>query len=61
MALETMTINELLLRVENKEIALPDIQREFVWTNTQVRDLIDSVYKKHPIGMILFWEVSDRD
>lgn len=61
MALETMTINELLLRVENEEIALPDIQREFVWTNTQVSDLIDSVYKKHPIGMILLWEVSDKE
>ena len=61
MALETMTINELLLRVENEEIALPDIQREFVWSNTQVSDLIESVYKKHPIGMILLWEVSDKE
>jgi len=61
MALESVSINEVLMRIESGEIALPDIQREFVWDNGQVRDLIVSIYKKHPIGMILTWEIASQD
>jgi hypothetical protein len=37
-------------------IGLPDIQRPFVWKNTKVRDLIDSMYRGYPVGYLLFWE-----
>jgi len=42
-------------------MALPDMQREFIWENTQVRDLVDSLYKNHPIGMILLWQTNPDD
>ncbi len=45
----------LLSRIQHGEIALPDIQRPFVWSNTQVRDLFDSMYKGFPVGYLLFW------
>ncbi|HEV2071585.1 MAG TPA: DUF262 domain-containing protein, partial [Acidimicrobiales bacterium] len=45
----------LLSRVEHGEIALPDIQRPFVWTSARVRDLFDSMYKGFPVGYLLFW------
>lgn len=61
MALENVNVTEVLMRIESGEIALPDIQREFVWDNVQVRDLIASIYKKHPIGMILIWEIATED
>ena len=35
---------------------LPDIQRPFVWPNTKIRDLFDSMYKGHPVGYLLLWE-----
>lgn len=38
------------------DIALPDIQRPFVWTNAKVRDLFDSMYRGFPVGYFLFWE-----
>lgn len=38
------------------EIALPDIQRPFVWRNIKVRDLFDSMYKGFPVGYLLFWK-----
>ncbi len=38
------------------EIGLPDIQRPFVWKNTKVRDLFDSMYKGYPVGYLLFWQ-----
>jgi len=37
------------------EIGLPDIQRPFVWKNSKVRDLFDSMYKGYPVGYLLFW------
>jgi len=56
MALLNKTISELLTDIEGGRIALPDMQREFVWENTQIRDLVDSLYKNHPVGMILLWQ-----
>ena len=38
-----------------ESIALPDIQRPFVWSNTKVRDLPDSMYRGFPVGYFLFW------
>ena len=37
-------------------IALPELQRPFVWKNAKVRDLIDSMYMGFPVGFFLFWE-----
>ena len=45
----------LLSKVEHGEIALPDIQRPFVWSNARVRDLFDSMYRGFPVGYLLFW------
>ena len=38
------------------DIGLPDIQRPFVWSNTKVRDLFDSIYRGYPVGYFLFWQ-----
>ena len=45
----------LIQDIEMGEIGLPDIQRPFVWRNTKVRDLFDSMYKGFPVGYLLFW------
>ncbi len=61
MALLNKTINELLTDIERGRIALPDMQREFIWEDTQIRDLVDSLYKNHPVGMILLWQTNLED
>jgi hypothetical protein len=38
------------------EIVLPDIQRDFVWTGTQIPRLLDSLYQEWPVGSILLWD-----
>lgn len=40
----------------NRELLLPEMQRKYVWRATQVRNLIDSVYRDYPSGSILIWE-----
>lgn len=44
--------------IELGEIGLPDIQRPFVWKNSKVRNLFDSMYQGYPIGYLLFWQNS---
>lgn len=48
-------IENILNWVATKEIAIPEIQRPFVWNSTKVRNLIDSLYKGYPIGYFIVW------
>lgn len=45
----------LIQQIDIGIIGLPDIQRPFVWPDTKVRDLFDSMYKGYPVGYFLFW------
>lgn len=48
-------IQTLLAWVSSDEIAIPEIQRPFVWSATKVRDLLDSLYHGYPIGYLIAW------
>ena len=49
-------IETLLAWVKSGEIAIPEIQRPFVWDAAQVRDLLDSLYQGYPVGYIIAWK-----
>ena len=49
------SLSTLLEEIDRGEIALPDIQRPFVWKAAKVRDLFDSMYRGFPVGHLLFW------
>jgi hypothetical protein len=51
-------LSNLLDEIENGDIALPDLQRPFVWKPTQIRDLFDSLFQGFPAGFILLWEIT---
>jgi len=48
-------IETLISWVKSGEIAIPEIQRPFVWDATKVRDLMDSLYQGYPVGYIIAW------
>ena len=48
-------IETLVSWVKSGEIAIPEIQRPFVWSSKKVRDLMDSLYQGYPIGYIISW------
>lgn len=52
----SLSIKALLGLIEAHDIAIPEIQRPFVWKNVQVRDLMDSLYKGFPTGYIILWK-----
>ena len=49
------SVNSLLVDIRSNEIAIPEIQRPFVWNAAKVRDLIDSLYQGYPIGYLIAW------
>jgi hypothetical protein len=65
MAKTYISIAELVGKIARKELRLPEMQRRYEWRSTQVRDLLDSLYRGYPTGSILAWEtdkpVSERE
>lgn len=54
-------LQNLINDIDTGNIALPDLQRPFVWNTTKARDLIDSLYKGLPAGFIILWEILEAD
>ncbi|PNW26937.1 GmrSD restriction endonuclease domain-containing protein [Formosa algae] len=52
-------VETLLSWIKSGEIAIPEIQRPFVWKSAKVRDLIDSLYQGYPVGYIITWRNPD--
>lgn len=52
-------VETLLSWIKSGDIAIPEIQRPFVWKRARVRDLIDSLHKGYPIGYIIIWKNHD--
>lgn len=52
-------VDGLLKYIELGDIALPHIQRPFVWTSTKVRDLFDSMYRGLPVGSLMLWATAE--
>lgn len=57
--IEQKTIEFVLGSINSGEIAIPEIQRPFVWKGRQVRDLIDSLYNGYPTGYLIIWQNPD--
>lgn len=52
-------ISNLLSDIQMGQIAIPEIQRPFVWSSIKVRDLMDSLFQGYPIGYIIAWKNPD--
>lgn len=49
-------VSTLVDMIESGELQLPEMQRQYVWTQVKVRDLLDSLYRGYPSGIILAWK-----
>jgi hypothetical protein len=54
-----ISVRELVDKVQRGELALPEMQRRYIWPATRVRDLLDSLYRGYPSGTILVWETDE--
>ena len=55
----TYSVQSILGLIESGDIAIPEIQRPFVWDSTKVRDLGDSLYHGYPTGYLITWKNPD--
>lgn len=55
-SLSTFTVSAILGLIDAQEIAVPEIQRPFVWSKSKVRNLIDSLYRGYPTGYLITWK-----
>lgn len=55
----THSVQSILGLIASGDIAIPEIQRPFVWATTQVRDLVDSLYHGYPTGYLITWRNPD--
>lgn len=54
----SVKISTALDKIDNGAIALPEFQRGYVWSRRQVRDLVESLYRRFPVGSLLLWETA---
>lgn len=52
-------IQALVDMLMTHELLLPEMQRKYVWRASQIRDLLDSIYRDYPSGSILIWETEN--
>lgn len=50
-----MEINTILDQIDLGAMALPEFQRGYVWNRNQVRELMNSLYHRYPVGGLLVW------
>ncbi len=50
-----MKITTILDQIDLGSMALPEFQRGYVWNRDQVRDLMQSLYRRYPVGSLLVW------
>ncbi|MBR0404441.1 MAG: DUF262 domain-containing protein [Eggerthellaceae bacterium] len=53
------SVQQILGLITSGDIAIPEIQRPFVWDSTKVRDLVDSLYHGYPTGYLITWKNPD--
>ena len=52
-------IETLFTWIKSGDIAIPEIQRPFVWSAVQVRKFLDSLFQGYPVGYLIAWRNPD--
>ena len=47
------SLDELLRQIREKNLTIPQFQRKFIWRESQVKLLVDSISRSYPIGSLL--------
>lgn len=55
-----MKISTVLDHIDSGHMALPEFQRGYVWNREQVRELFNSLYRRHPVGGLLVWATESK-
>lgn len=54
------SINDFISYIEEGKFFLPSFQRDFEWTIDKIKELIESILKGYPIGVIVLWKPQEN-
>ncbi len=57
---EIQYLKALLRKIKEGKLRIPAFQRNLVWDENQILDLLESILKGYPIGSLLFWQVESK-
>lgn len=57
---EDMSALTALKYAKNRNLLLPDIQREYVWEISEIERLFESIVDNYPIGSCIFWKTNRK-
>lgn len=57
----TLSIGNLIDNIDTGSLGLPELQRPFIWKDSKVRDLLDSMMRGYPIGYLMLWQCPTQD
>lgn len=58
-SLTQYSIETLFAFIKVGDIAIPEIQRPFVWDAVKVRNFVDSLFQGFPVGFLIAWKNPD--
>lgn len=58
---KNLTVSYLVDQIDMGRLGLPELQRPFVWKDSKVRDLFDSMMRGYPIGYLMLWECPELE
>jgi hypothetical protein len=53
---DDISFQELIAGISSCRIQIPPFQRSFVWRPSDIRYLLDSIYRGYPVGSFIFWK-----
>jgi len=56
-----ISVSDAIDKIDYNQYLLPAIQRDFVWSNTKIEMLFDSLMQNYPIGSMLLWRVNGKN
>lgn len=57
---QSLSFEQVLHRIEDGSLKIPQFQREFVWPREKSAKLIDSILKGYPIGTFILWKTKEQ-
>ena len=55
--IQKITISDIVNKIIDNTLLLPDIQQEYVWKKQAIELLFDSIFRGYPINTMMFWKI----
>lgn len=53
-----ISFQKLIASIDIGKIQIPPFQRSFVWSPSDIKELLDSIYRGYPVGSFIFWKTT---